>query len=552
MYIVKNALRSIVRSKGRNILIGIIVLVIALSSCIGLSIREAANQAKESALENLSVTAQISVDRTSMMKDMQKTSEDMQGENLGGEKNFDISQFKQNFNSISSLSVDEMKTYATAESVKDFYYTLTISMNGTDNFSAVDTSSSESSNETSTEVSDVPKVPSENGQGFAQSGRGEGKGFMKGGMGVQGDFTVVGYNSDNAMTDFINGTCTITDGSVFEENTSNLDCIISDELATFNSISVGDTIEIENPNNEDETYTLNVVGIYNNSQSTVTQSGFMGGFSTSNDPANQIYLSYEAVKSIADLSEENAVTSTDDTAGTETTTAIPTQVSGTYVFETVEDYENFETEARALGLSEDYTISSSDVSSFEQSLLPLENLSTFAGYFLIVVLAIGSVVLIVLNIFNVRERKYEVGVMTAIGMKKSKVALQFITEIFTITLVAIVIGGAAGAVSSVPVTNSLLASQIESQLTNTETLNQSFGRDFKNSDTNAPQMMGNVKGNSLSRTETDYISQVSSATDFNVLLQLFGIGILLTLIASAASVIFIMRYEPLKILANRD
>ena len=376
---------------------------------------------------------------------------------------------------------------------------------------------------------------------------------MKGSMGEQGNFTVIGYSSDSAMTDFINGTCTITEGSVFEENTSELDCIISDELATYNSISVGDTIEIENPNNEDETYTLNVVGIYNNSQSTVAQSGSMFGFSTSSDPANCIYLSYEAVKSIADLSEENAVTSTDDITGMETTTAIPTQVSGTYVFNTVEDYENFEAEARELGLSDDYTISSSDVSSFEQSLLPLENLSTFAGYFLIVVLAIGSVVLIVLNIFNVRERKYEVGVMTAIGMKKSKVALQFITEIFTVTLVAIVIGGVVGAVSSVPVTNSLLASQIESQTTSTENLNQSFGRDFKNSDNNASQMMENGGGNKPSAGgETNYISEVSAATDINVLLQLLGIGIVLTLIASTASVIFIMRYEPLKILANRD
>ena len=67
MYIIKNALRSISRSKGRNVLIGIIVLVLALSACIGLSIREAAANAKESALEDLSVTAQISVDRSSFM-----------------------------------------------------------------------------------------------------------------------------------------------------------------------------------------------------------------------------------------------------------------------------------------------------------------------------------------------------------------------------------------------------------------------------------------------------------------------------------------------------
>lgn len=38
MYILKNALKSISRSKGRNVLIGIIVLVISVAACIGLSI----------------------------------------------------------------------------------------------------------------------------------------------------------------------------------------------------------------------------------------------------------------------------------------------------------------------------------------------------------------------------------------------------------------------------------------------------------------------------------------------------------------------------------
>ena len=51
MYIIKNAFRCIGRSKGRNILIGIIALVIATSACIGLSIRQSAENAKASALE---------------------------------------------------------------------------------------------------------------------------------------------------------------------------------------------------------------------------------------------------------------------------------------------------------------------------------------------------------------------------------------------------------------------------------------------------------------------------------------------------------------------
>ena len=71
---------------------------------------------------------------------------------------------------------------------------------------------------------------------------------------------------------------------------------------------------------------------------------------------------------------------------------------------------------------------------------------------LIVVLAVGAVVL---NLFNIRERKYEVGVLTAIGVKKVKVAAQFAIELLIVTMCGIALGVAGGAVASVPVSNQL-------------------------------------------------------------------------------------------------
>ena len=47
-------------------------------------------------------------------------------------------------------------------------------------------------------------------------------------------------------------------------------------------------------------------------------------------------------------------------------------------------------------------------------------------------------------------------------MKKWKIAVQFLTESLCITFCALIIGAGIGAVSSVPVTNHLLAQQIES------------------------------------------------------------------------------------------
>ena len=543
MYIIKNAFRSITRSKGRNILIGIIVLIIAVASCIGLSIKQAANSAKEQSLDKLEITAQISVDRSKMM-------EEMKSETAEGEK-FDPSTFKDKYNEVSSLTLDEMQTYANASSVENFYYTITASMNGSDDLSPVESSTAESETTSDSENSTGSEQFGGNAPGGGMPDDGGGRGFQKGGWGTQGDFTLTGYSADRAMTDFTSGVSTIVDGEMFEENTDQAQCIISDELATYNSLSVGDTITITNPNNEDETYELAITGIYSNSQSTVTSGGFMGGFSSSNDAANQIYTSFNALKAITTKSTEDAETQTDENTGTETTTAIPEQVSGTYVFANVDDYNAFESQAKALGLEDTYAISSSDISEFEQSLVPLENLSDMAMYFLFVVLGIGAVVLIVLNVFNIRERKYEVGVLTAIGMKKRKVTLQFITEIFTITFISIVLGTAIGTAASVPVANKLLESQVSATQSSSLQQQNAFGRTGSDIGQSGPG--GNKASKAgIGASTVEYISEISSATNLTVVLQLLGIGILLTLIASGASVAFIMRYEPLKILSNRD
>lgn len=472
MYIFKNALRSISRSKGRNILVGIIVLVIAVSTCVALSIREAASKAKQDTLDSVEITAQISVDRQSMMKNSSTSGEAP-----------DMSKMKEAFSGASNLTLDEMLIYAKADVVKAFNYTLTTSLNGTDSIKAISTTTTTSTTSSSSSTGNSTSKSTGNNQ-QNQPNMGEGnnqQGFGAGKMGTQGDFTLIGYSSDSAMTGFVKGTSTIKEGTTFDEGTSENVCIISDELALYNSLSVGSVITLENPNNESETFALTVVGIYNNSQSTVTTGNKMGGFSAASDPANEIYMSYKALKAITDASTSSATTVKDTNGNTTSSTALREQVSGIYSFANVENYNNFESQARALGLADTYTISSSDATSYEQSIQPLENLSKFATYFLIVVLLIGGIILIVLNIFNIRERKYEIGVLTAIGMKKRKVSLQFITELFVVTFTCIIIGAGIGAVGSVPITNSLLKSQVSSAQEQAASQVSNFGRNTSNS-----------------------------------------------------------------------
>lgn len=382
MYIIKNALKCISRSKGRNILIGVIVFMIAISSCIGFSIRQAAESAKKETLASMSVTATISFDRTAMMSQMNDESEG---------KSFDKRSFAGQMGTSTSLSLEEYQTYAAAPSVEDFYYSMTVYVNGTDGFEPVNTDDTE----------EEDSMEQESVSPDRQNGMMEGKG--KGVFGFNSDFTVVGYSGESAMTSFVNGTATINKGSVFAT-------LVTEELATFNSISVGDSIQISNPNNEEECYTLQIVGIY--SDSSANESSFSMFGSTSSDPANQIYMNYATLQEIISASEL-AVTELTDEDAESTVTALSGILAGTYVLSNVEDYELFQEEVRTLGLDDSYTVSSSDVSAYENSMVPLNTLSTMAGYFLIVILVIGAVILIVLNIFNIRERKYEIGVLTA-------------------------------------------------------------------------------------------------------------------------------------------
>ena len=164
---------------------------------------------------------------------------------------------------------------------------------------------------------------------------------------------------------------------------------------------------------------------------------------TSQDADNAIYTSVSTLKS---LGLDADTTANDDDNNT------TTQLGYTYVLGSADDYETFASDVRKAVLDDTCTVQSADVENHESSLVPLDSLAKFALTLLIVVLAVGAVVL---NLFNIRERKYEVGVLTAIGVKKVKVAAQFAIELLIVTMCGIALGVAGGAVASVPVSNQL-------------------------------------------------------------------------------------------------
>ena len=62
---------------------------------------------------------------------------------------------------------------------------------------------------------------------------------------------------------------------MFAEGTADNTCVISSELASYNDLAVGDTITLSNPNQEDETYTLTIAGIYETESTSDSASSMM-------------------------------------------------------------------------------------------------------------------------------------------------------------------------------------------------------------------------------------------------------------------------------------
>ena len=572
MFVLKNAWKTVIRNKGRNILIILIVAIIAAAATVGLAIRNAADNARETGLASTSVTATIGVDRSKLMKQAKSSSSSSSSSSSDSKPDFDaMREAMEN----SSLTLADYEKYAKASSVNvGTYYSESTGVSGTDSFQPVESTTSNSANSGSSSSSSSGSSSSGSEESSQQQdpGRG-GPGGDQGGMQgmTSGDFTLTGFSSDKAVAAAKNGTFTMTSGKVFGYGTDdNGKVIISKALADFNDLKVGDTITVTNPNDTSKTYKLTIGGIYENTTSSNTDSaGPMGG--TSQDADNAIYTSVSTLKSLGLDSTTTAADDDDDTS---------TQLSYTYVLDNADDYETFASDVKKAGLDDTHTVQSSDVENYEASLVPLDNLAKFALTLLVVVLVVGAVVLIVLNLFNIRERKYEVGVLTAIGVNKVKVAAQFAIELLIVTMCGIALGVAGGAAASVPVSNQLLASQVSAQQTEAASQQAQFGRgadmgggapgqtsqqgessgsDDSSGSSNgsgstganaAPNEPGGMRGG-MSRA-VDYVSSINATVNFKVIGQLILIGLGLTLVSALVGIIFVMRYEPLQILADRS
>ena len=509
MFIFKNALISIIRSKGRNILIGIIILVIACASTVTLAINNTASDLISSYQSAYEKELTISFNRENMMKDFDFSNreklEDMKGK----------------FDDISTYTISDVESFAESDYIESYYYTYDISLNGNN----IEKAESEKSDSDSGMSGGMP--------GGFPSGGSMGRDF--GGSSL--DFTLNGYSSVEAMSEFMEGTYEMVEiaddawDKAFEGNY----VFINEELASYNDLKLGDKIKLEDE--DGNTYKFEIIGIYKENESGV--SGPMDLFSNS---ANTIITNAGALTAITKQNGE-----------------VKGTVEPTFIIYDYADAEKIEAEFHEKGLNENYSVETNEETAMA-GLSSIKNVQSFATTFLIITLVIGGIVLFIINMINIRERKYEIGVLRTIGISKSKLTMQFVAELLMVGCVALLVGAGIGAVMSKSVSNSLLANEISSSKESSEKMGRNFGGPGGSGESGMPggfnpMEMGGGSGKSFGakgKPQVEAYESIDAVVNITVLMELLGIGLTLILISSLAAMISIQRFSPLTILKERS
>ena len=186
---------------------------------------------------------------------------------------------------------------------------------------------------------------------------------------------------------------------------------------------------------------------------------------------------------------------------------------------------------------------------YQQMVEPINNVASFSKNIVYLVTIAGAIILGLIVMLGIRERKYEMGVLLAIGEKKGKLIGQFIVEILIIAVFAIGIASLTGNLVADKIGDQLLSQQEESSANSRADITEFGGRGMQ---------MGPPRGFGGPGQPNNQADADVQAVDLDVqvtgadLGKLAGIGLLIAVIATLIPSLSVLRLQPKAILSRQD
>jgi putative ABC transport system permease protein len=338
--------------------------------------------------------------------------------------------------------------------------------------------------------------------------------------------------------------------------------MISEDLYNNNTVEIGDLIVITSSLSRDVTDTsstatdANTVVFPELEYTAISMTGtLVGTYIDSGD----IYSNEMQQNAYTNL--RNEILTTFDTLSSQIVAGYDgIDIEATYYLTSPEALADFSAEVYAKGLSSDFTVTT-DSSAYQAIVQPVEGLKSIALVFCLIVLALGGVIIVLLSSIAIRERKYEIGVLRAIGMKKSAVTLGFWFEMATLTCISLLLGMGLGITIAQPLTNLLL----EQQSTIVSNVSDAgFGFNQGGAEGGTPGGGGpgggsfgggGFGGGPISfggNSDAVALTSMDVSLGFDTVAEIVLIALLLTSLVAVVASRRIAKFEPIKILMERN
>lgn len=371
-----------------------------------------------------------------------------------------------------------------------------------------------------------------------------GGGFMMRGMRfgdseeevIEADIQIQAYNAF-AFVDRVQSNTLTYEGDYFDESTG-LGVMISSDLALEAELEVGDSLKLQNVYTSAE-IELEVIGIY-----TVTEDGYN---------ANLMYTNIETAAQFLD--EEQYA---DGNYGVQSVSYYVTnaEYSDEFIAEINEKYPSLADDGLALDIDE---------SAYEQMVGPITSVGSFAMVILVVVIIASVVIVALIVTLNVRERRYEMGVLMSLGATRMNVLGSIFLELLIVGTVFFGLSIGTSTILAQSMGDSLLSSQLtmsEQEQANNFGRGNNAGRAggptmrVDGASGGAPEMPtvsiggGSPFGGGMSNAEA--IDDIDVSVGLDTYALLFATGYLVLLLAMIVPGANIMRYQPKEILSGKE
>lgn len=502
MYIFRNAMQNLWRNKGRNVLTGLLLLISLTMVTISLCIRYSSNRMLAEYQNSFKLTANISADW-----------EKISAENPPEEStNSDGSTHMSSSFTMPTIPLDDYLKYAESSYVKGV---------------GISASTGYASNG----LCPVADNPGENEAVVSLAGMTVDELLKLLGLETRADLeaqfgaeqldiilnakreqlgNIYGYSDTSLISELNSGQRAIKEGRLFAALN---ECVISSKFAQTNNITLGDTLAVTGgQQGEDTPLELTVVGLFEDYQMNAYAPVIQAEL-------NDILVSYDTLIGSGFCAvQANSVD---------------------YYLNDAESVDAFSQELQDKGLNELMMVES-NASEYTGMVKPIQNLSKISLTFLMIVLLLGGAVLMLMSLFAIRERKYEIGVLRAIGMKKSRIAAGLLSESMVLVAVCLVFAFGIGTAVAQPLSDALLSSQ---KAAIEDASAQSDGVVIENVYENGVAVDG---------SDTQQIAEITVMVEPVVLLQITGIALLLGLLSALVGILNITKYEPIRILSERN